>query len=553
MGALLSLVVGKVMRVVKAVVDPHHGVAWRRLAGLGLVAWFVMQLVGLWNPVYRFTGLLQMGAINETSVLSVLREVPVAYGSECGYDGQFYAQIACDPSLRNPELATAIDSLPYRARRILMPVAAWVLGLGRPQWVIQIFPWLNIACWFALAVVLWPLLQAERHWRGLLAWAGVLFSAGVLASVRLSLTDLPALLLFALVMRASGLDRPSRSAAWLASALLCRETVLAGAWGLFPKPWDTPRRLLRVAGWVALAVLPLGLWLVYIRWQVGQPSGGGLGNFSWPGSGFVGRWRESLGALRAAPDPLLAWASFLTTVATTAQLVFLLRCFAPQDRWWRVGAGFAALLLMLGGAVWEGYPGASPRVLLPLLLACSVLVIHRGRAGVWLLLLNLSVPAGLLEMQSVPDVGALAATRMHGTAAMLHADTGCYASERLGKNCWGWTEQDARWRLQFWTDAGDQQATLYAKVRALDERELVITWAGGELWRGRVGNKWTHVRLLPVPAKHGTVLLTLRSDQPAVREGPGRDARWLSVCLLNSRIELSPAPTAGASPSAEGK
>ena len=51
------------------------------------------------------------------------------------YDGQFYAQLALDPLLRNPAIDRALDQPPYRARRILFSWTAWLAGFGRPWWV----------------------------------------------------------------------------------------------------------------------------------------------------------------------------------------------------------------------------------------------------------------------------------------------------------------------------------------------------------------------------------------------------------------------------------
>ena len=56
-----------------------------------------------------------------------------------------------------------------------------------------------------------------------------------------------------------------------------------------------------------------------------------------------------------------------------------------------MGATYAVLMVVLGDAVWEGYPGAASRVLLPMLLAFNVLL-PRGRKWWALLLLgNLTV------------------------------------------------------------------------------------------------------------------------------------------------------------------
>jgi hypothetical protein len=69
----------------------------------------------------------------------------------------------------------------------------------------------------------------------------------------------------------------------------------------------------------------------------------------------------------------------------------------PAERWWRVGAAFAGMMLFLSTPVWEGYPGASTRVLLPMTLAFNVLVPRTGRWLPILLAGNLTVAASVFE------------------------------------------------------------------------------------------------------------------------------------------------------------
>ncbi len=545
MSGLLRMALGSTPVVVAALARRLGGAGagrlWRRLLGGAFVVGFVAMMVAQWHPVYRFTTLLQCGQDAMARAVPALRTQPVAV-HEGGYDGQYYVQLACDPSLRAPELPTAVDTLSYRARRILLPAVAWGLGGGDAERAVQIYPWLNIVCWFAVAALLWPLLQADHRWLGVAAWSGVLFSAGVLASVRYSLTDLPALLLLVLALRAAAAGRSSRMAGWFAASLLTRETMLVNAWGLLPKAWDSWRALWRAGLLLALAVLPLLLWLLYIQWQIGA-SGPGVRNFAWPGAGWWGEWLEEVGFAASWEYPWLGIASLLATVGLTVQAVFVLSDWRPAERWWRVGAGSVVLMLFLGPAVWEGVAGASLRVLLPLLLASNVMALQRKRAWLWLLLINLSVPAGLSDMVPMPREQELAAVRAGDTAAVLNVGDGCYGQERLRKEHWVWTQSDAQLRLQLWTsETAGAEVTLTARVRALDERELVISWAGGELWRGRVGRNWSQVRLVPLAVATGEVTLLLHSEAPAVREGSGLDVRQLSVCVLNPSIELRARP-----------
>src|SRR5476649_2445749 len=71
-----------------------------------------------------------------------------------GYDGQFYAQIALDPTFRRPDLPGALDNPGFRGQRIFLPAIAHVLGLGRPKAVLFIYAALNLAFWYALLAAL---------------------------------------------------------------------------------------------------------------------------------------------------------------------------------------------------------------------------------------------------------------------------------------------------------------------------------------------------------------------------------------------------------------
>ncbi len=505
----------------------------RRLVGLALVGLLAALLGRVWHPVYRFTGLLQLDGRNEARMLGAVRAAPVAY-FDGGYDGQFYAQLACDPSLRDPELPKAIDSLSYRARRILLPAVAWAAGFGRPEWAFHVYSWLNIAGWLVLAGLLWPLLEADRRWLGLLAWTGVMFSAGMLVSVRYALTDLPAVLLFVLAMRAA---TPAGRAGWFGACLLTRESMLVGAWGLLEKAWDRPGRLVRPLGWLAAALVPLLLWVAYVRWRAGQTSGG-IGNFAWPGSGLLGDWREGWAALASGQERKYAVLSVLATFSLTLQAVFLVVGWNPADRWWRAGAGSVALLLVLGPAVWEGLFGANLRVLLPLTLACNVLALRRRGALWWLLAFNLSVPAAISEMTPILDHRELATVRRGAAAAVLRGNDGCYGRERLGESLWVWMQPQAEWTLRSWTGGERTALILSAKVRGIDVRVLTISHGARELWRGSVGAEWLEVRLDLGEVPEGVSSLVFRSDAPAVRESDEPDARSLAVCVLNPVLEL---------------
>ncbi|MEI6860821.1 MAG: hypothetical protein WCL04_01035, partial [Verrucomicrobiota bacterium] len=137
-----------------------------------------------WTELLRFAG--NTPALSE---LPALQGLPVArMRANGGYDGEFYVQFALYPDLREPTLKKTIDSPAYRARRILLPWVAALLGGGDPWRTMQVFALLNVACWFALAVLLRHWLPPD-NWRHAAAGLALLYSVGAIDSVRYSLTD----------------------------------------------------------------------------------------------------------------------------------------------------------------------------------------------------------------------------------------------------------------------------------------------------------------------------------------------------------------------------
>ena len=106
-----------------------------------------------------------------TGELPVLQALPHYRHPPWGsYDGQFYAQLALEPLLRDPAIDRALDLPPYRARRILFSWTAWAIGLGRPQWILQAYALQNVFFWLVLAVVMTRWLRPDTP-RGLALWS----------------------------------------------------------------------------------------------------------------------------------------------------------------------------------------------------------------------------------------------------------------------------------------------------------------------------------------------------------------------------------------------
>jgi hypothetical protein len=520
----------------KPLIPSRHLVRAGAVAGVALFLWLMLRV---WHPVYGFTAFLQLPAGNDTARIPAFRQYPVfVHDNPDSYDGLQYAQIAYHPLLTSDELRPAVDNLAYRAQRILLPALAWLLAAGQPAWIVHVYSVLNIAGWLVLAALLWRLLPVNDG-RGLVAWAGLLFSAGVLGSVRFALTDLPALILVAAALWAAERARPRTAVGWLAAAALTRETSLVAWPGLWTGPWISPAALGRNLLRLLLAAAPLIVWLIYIRWRVG-PLNQGTRNFAWPAIGLLEKWSESLLSLGRPNPPLYAWATALAVAGLTLQVAFILARPRPADLWWRVGAACSLLMLCLGPAVWEGFPVAAGRVLLPLNLACNVLAVRTRAPLAWLLVCNLTVFSGLMALREVPhNRMELAAVRTHGVACLLHLDPGWYGRESDPHHVWSWAGTRGRLDLDVWPRTARPVLRLTLHLCSQTPRTVTVKYGGRELWRGEVGWELQTIELPALPMQGNPLSLELSSDAPGVLEDATPTARSLGFALYDPVISLS--------------
>ncbi len=506
-----------------------------RLACLATLALFVVLVARFWHPVYRFTALIQLDASNDDVKIAAFREQPVyVHRDNGGYDGLYYAQIAYHPLLNSPELPPAIDNFSYRARRILPAALAWLFAGGNPAWIVHVYSVLNIAAWFALAALLWRGLKVADL-RGWLAWTGVLFSAGALASVRLALTDLIALTIIAGALFAAERGRKFFAAGAIAAAGLARETSILAVAGLIKRPWLSRKNFARAIA----VVVPLAMWLGYVRWRLG-PADQGWDNFMLPLVGFVEKWRMALKATRTLNDPFLAWTTVLATLGLTVQAAYVLVHPRVDDRWWRLGAAYVGLMLFLGTAVWEDFPGAAMRVLLPLTLAFNVLA-HRARAPLaWLLVGNLGVFAGVLAWRDVPyrgRAGELAAVRSGAVAAIALPGDGWFPIEHFGGHRWQWTPARGTVMFETWPRSETISLQLDFQLRSPAPRTVVVRQDGREILRVPVGAKLSaHRVVIQLDAQHHAIEFS--TDVPGVPESADAGARSLAFALYDLRASV---------------
>ena len=359
---------------------------------------FIVAVARLYHPGYGFTALVGFPE-DSGDQLPALRGVPhVTYRGAGVYDGQFYAQRALDPLIRDPLADRAMDLAPYRARRILFSWTAYALGLGRPAWIIEAYALQNVACWLILAWLLtrWLPPTSPRH---LALWAACLFSHGLLWSVRFSLLDGPSLLLIAVAVAAAERGQTLVSAAIGGVAALGRETnVLAILAQPLPR---TPRAAGRLILAGILLVLPLLVWEDYLRSIYRSTIAAGADQLTLPGQAY---WSNlQIAITRVAGDGVWSFAAveLCIFVALTAQAAYVLARRDHTTAWWRVAAGYVVLMLLMDRVLWDPGTGAVTRVLLPLTVGANILLAseRRGqRFWPWFALMNLHLVPALWVM-----------------------------------------------------------------------------------------------------------------------------------------------------------
>jgi hypothetical protein len=369
-------------------------VLWR-IARLAVVAAFLAACARYYHPDSGFTSLIRFSTASHDTQLTAVRDLPKDE-QPGGYDGAFYAQMAIDPLLKNPEIDRALDEPPYRGRRILFSWTAYALGFGDPWRILQIYAVQNIACWLLLAWLLWYVIP-QTGAKSFALWTGTLLAHGLLVSVWLAVTDGPSALLIAVSTLYAERGRQWLAAIVLGVAGLARETNVLAVTMLTKWVARDARSWLRVGASLLIAAAPLVLWMDYLRSIYRQRALAGGDHFT-PGlDGVIWKLHLVSAELRAAPFDVRTLFDVTALIGFFAQGAFVVWMLARHRRspWAIVAVTYFALALIVKPAVWEGWPGAFTRVALPLTIGANVLM-SREQTPWWLIAVaNLGVFPGV--------------------------------------------------------------------------------------------------------------------------------------------------------------
>jgi hypothetical protein len=270
-----------------------------------------------------------------------------------GYDGQFYYRLALDPfTNQRVEYGITIDSPPYRQQRILYPVLAHILALGR----IGAVPWSMIVvnylavCGLAFNAARLAELCTLPALYGLV----IPFFPGVLLALDRDLPDPLAISLMVCALYFLHARRVAFAACMLALAVLTRETVILLAGALFVhSSW---RALRKQSAWAesVLLMIPLAtyaawqLW-IFARWGTFGPAAGSGNLQRVPLSAVILLVQAVHSALGYQPLQLIELL-FLGGMVVLAASVFIQSTVNPGVK--LAWLFYLALVAFLSSAVW---------------------------------------------------------------------------------------------------------------------------------------------------------------------------------------------------------
>ena len=310
-----------------------------------------------------------------------------------GYDGEMYHYIAHDPFLRRG-FSKYMDAPALRYRRILIPFGAYVLALGRDEWVDGAYIGIILLAIFCGGY--WLSLYFSRAGFGAALGLAFLLIPATLTSIDRMTVDVGlAALCIAFVLLVAHQSR-GRLYAVLAAAMLVRETGLLLIVGYVL--WLLWTRHFRSALFFSTAAIPALAWYAFIEFNLKprQVSAFSLIPFRGLAEQFANPYHY------AFPSWIAAFATVLDYAALAG--VVLAIAFAIRMAWERLAGPiefsvycFAVLAVFLyaPGAWREVY--AFGRTLSPLLVLLALYGVSK-RQWIGLLPLLLIVPRTAIQL-----------------------------------------------------------------------------------------------------------------------------------------------------------
>ena len=536
---------------------------------VGLVAFllFLYGHVRAYSPTTGITQLIRIGSEFDKVGLAVFRATPKQIDSRLGFDGQFYAEMALDPLLRDPQMRIAIDSPAYRCRRILLPWLAWLGGLGRPFWILNVYAALNLVFWVGFALMMGRLFR-PHGWAGLAGFAAMLMTCGVIESMRSSLTDFPSFVVMTLAMMIGG----TGGAGVLALSALMREANILGLVALwhYRPPWLVTAK--RNVTFGLIAVLPLALWSIYVHLRLAKTADEiAGGNFNWPLQGIIAKLGEFS---VAAVDGTIDWRvwyselfanealhAVLTIIAVLTQIIYLLTHRAWGNLIWRAGVCFIPYFLCISFIPWESHFTITRHALAITLAFNLILAMRRRRAWlVWFLLGNCFVPYGvyiftlqhttlgafLFTVKGPEPVTGYKVVSARPTDPRVSArfDQGWAVGEWNRSHSWHWgIAQRATLTLSNPTSQ-TVRAGLAFVLSSITVRDLKIRVRGTEIWATGALQAKQSVETPSFPIPPGTTVVDFETTAPPLQPN-ATETRPLTFMLRDVEIRLFAEPPGG--------
>ena len=507
-----------------------------------IFGFFLFKVYQYRHPDFGYSALPMFSQNNyEQSVETLKTTSHYTFPGDIGYDGQFYAQLALEPKANSLEIQEALDNYNYRARRILFSWTAWAIGLGDPYWSIQAYGIQNSLFWLLIAALLLRWLP-PNSWQNTLRYLFSLFTAGLVYSLNRALLDGPSLFLIALGIACIEANRSWLGTAILGLAGIGKETNLLAISALW-KP-GTENAKTRFAFQAILASLPFLLWYAYILNSNTESlsQAAGSNNFALP---LVGIFSTALGILKKGGEtgfPASTFIQFAMLGSLLIQAAYILFRPKPDRPWWRVGATFAVLMLVLGDAVWEGIE-AAPRVLLPMTFAFNLLFSRKLALLPILIFANTLSIVGLFSMQppSVPErftvkgQGILAYVEETNEYEQLEFHNGWHPYQGNPKRYWRWSSGSGEMSFRI---PGERSvnATISFLTKTLDSRELNLEVNGKRVWQYQSPGGYSETHTTSFILKPGDNVLRISSPQPPIRVG--QDPRDLNFAFYDYTIKL---------------